>query len=104
MAELANCKEEEARKKVDSLSETEFKSFCTVNRIRAAKGKPAKKVKGKIIQKAVAAKKATKTKPAQAAIPAKRDADSVIPAVTARQATTEVILAETIRLKRQATI
>ena len=104
MAELANRGEEEARRKIDQLSDVEFKAFCSVNRIKAAKGTAAKKVRGKVIQKAVRAKKATKSKPTQLAIPERREPDTIIPAVTARQVTTEAILNQAIRLKSQATI
>ena len=104
MAELANRGEDEARRKIDHLSDAEFKAFCSVNRIKAVKGTAARKVKGKVIQKAVRAKKANKTKPAQPAIAERRELDTIIPAVTARQATTEAILDQAIRLKSQATI
>jgi hypothetical protein len=104
LAELVNSREEQARKSVDALSEPEFKDFCQVNRIKPIRGKPAKKVKGKVIQKAVRAKKGSKTKPGQPAIPERREPDTVIPAVSGRQATTESILELTQRMKSQATI
>ncbi len=101
LAELANSSEESARKKLDQLADADFKLFCAVNKIKAVPGKKAIKVKGKVIQKK---KAATKKKPVQPAIPEVREPDTVIPAVTVRQATTEVILDQAARLKSQATI
>jgi len=103
-AELVNLDETAAQRKLDQLTDTDFKDFCSVHKIKAVKGKGEKRVKGKIIQKAIPAKKATKKKSAQDAVPALREPDSVIPATTARQATTEVILRQVLRLKSQTTI
>jgi len=104
LAELANTAEELARKKLDQLTDADFKLFCSVNKIKAAKGTKAIKVKGKVTQRKRAAKPATKKKPAQAAIPEIKEPDTVIPEVSVRQATTEVILDQAARLKSQATI
>jgi hypothetical protein len=116
LAELANIGEESAKRKLDQLSDAEFKAFCMINKIKAGTATKAKTVKGKVIQKKVAAKagkpakKATKNKaaqpaqPARPAVPEKREADIVIPAITIRQATTENILIQAARLKSQATI
>jgi hypothetical protein len=104
LAELANTSEEAARKKLDQLNDADFKLFCAVNKIKAAQGSKAIKVKGKVTQKKRAGKPATKKKPAQAAIPEIREPDTVIPAASARQATNEVILDQAARLKSQATI
>ena len=104
LADLANSSEDAARKKLDLLTDADFKVFCTVNKIKAASGKKAIKVKGKVTQKKKAGKPATKKKAAQQAIPEIREPDTVIPAVTGRQATTDVILDQAARLKSQATI
>jgi predicted nuclease of restriction endonuclease-like RecB superfamily len=104
MAELVNNREDEAKRKLDHLSDGDFKVFCEVNKIKVAKGKAGKMVKGKIIQKKVAAKPARGKKLAQPAIPEMREPDTIIPAVTARQATTEAILNRAVSLKNQATI
>ncbi len=104
LAELANVPEELARKKLDQLTDVDFKIFCAVNKIKTAKGTRSRTVRGKVIQKKKAGKPATKKKPAQPSIPEVREPDTVIPALSARQATTEVILDQAARLKSQATI
>ncbi len=104
LAELANSTEESAKKKLNHLTDADFKAFCQVNKIKPAKGAKLRKVRGKIIQRKKAAKSATKKKPGQAAIPEIREPDTIIPAVSARQATTEVILDQAARLKSQATV
>jgi len=103
-AELVNVDTEAAKQKLDRLTEVEFKSFCIINRIKSVKGKKEQRVKGKVIQKAVKAKPATKKKPAQPAVPEKRGPDTVIPAQTDREATTEAILNQAFQLKNQSTI
>lgn len=103
-AELVNVDTEAARQKLDRLTDAEFKNFCAINRIKSVKGKKEKRVKGKVIQKAVKAKAATKKKPAQPAIPEKCEPDTVIPAQTDREATTEAVLNLAFQLKNQSTI
>ena len=104
LAELANTTEEVARKKLDQLTDADFKLFCSVNKIKTAKGTKAIKVKGKVTQRKKAGKPAKGNKPAQPAIPEIREPDTVIPAVSVRQATTDVVLDQAARLKSQATI
>jgi hypothetical protein len=98
-AELVNVDEILARRRLDQLTDTDFKKFCAINRIKFVKGRKEKRVKGK----AVKAKKAAKGKLAQAAMPEKREPDTIIPAQTERQATTEAILGQALQLKSHAT-
>jgi hypothetical protein len=104
LAELANMSEQAAKARIDTFTDTEFKAFCTTNRIAMGKARNEKKIKGKTLHKAISFKKATKGNPARMAVPAVKAPDTIIPALTARQVTTENILTHAFRLKSQATI
>ena len=103
LAELVNLGESSIKVKLDQLPEAEFKSFCLINRIQSVKGRKEKIIKGKVIQKAVKATRATKKKPARLATPEIREPNVIIAAQTAREATTESIIGHVLQQKAQAT-